>query len=144
MNLPAWTPTRVTMPVVTCGVVVWVVRELPARKLAGHAGAGYCDRPGKESSVRGATFWCRAPLFLPEGTGLWWFRGERAGRCADGAVARYGRCCRDHPVRVRTFDEPAGYVFKVARNERSKRQKAHQPRQGPRSRSTGDGAGRCR
>jgi RNA polymerase sigma factor (sigma-70 family) len=27
--------------------------------------------------------------------------------------------------RVRTFDEPEGYVFKIARNERSRRQKAH-------------------
>jgi RNA polymerase sigma factor (sigma-70 family) len=30
--------------------------------------------------------------------------------------------------RVRTLDEPAGYVFKIARNERSKRQKAHECR----------------
>lgn len=28
-------------------------------------------------------------------------------------------------ARVRTLDEPEGYVFKIARNERSKRQKAH-------------------
>ena len=30
-----------------------------------------------------------------------------------------------HWARVRTLDEPEGYVFKIARNERSKRQKAH-------------------
>lgn len=28
-------------------------------------------------------------------------------------------------ARVRILDEPEGYVFKIARNERSKRQKAH-------------------
>lgn len=28
-------------------------------------------------------------------------------------------------ARVRSLDEPEGYVFKIARNERSKRQKAH-------------------
>ena len=31
-------------------------------------------------------------------------------------------------ARVRTLDEPEGYVFKIARNERSKRQKAHDGR----------------
>ena len=30
--------------------------------------------------------------------------------------------------RVRALDEPEGYVFKIARNERSKRQKAHECR----------------
>src|SRR5260370_657996 len=28
-------------------------------------------------------------------------------------------------ARVRTLDQPEGYVFKIARNERSKRQKVH-------------------
>ena len=31
-------------------------------------------------------------------------------------------------ARVRTLDEPEGYVFKIARNERSKRQRAHERR----------------
>jgi RNA polymerase sigma factor (sigma-70 family) len=35
---------------------------------------------------------------------------------------------RRYWARVRTFDEPKGYVFKVARNERTKRQKKHDDR----------------
>ena len=35
---------------------------------------------------------------------------------------------RRHWARVRTLDEPEGYVFKIARNERSKRQRVHDGR----------------
>jgi RNA polymerase sigma factor (sigma-70 family) len=35
---------------------------------------------------------------------------------------------RRHWARVRTYDEPEGYVFKIARHERSRRQKWHYDR----------------
>src|SRR5262245_26300989 len=44
-----------------------------------------------------------------------------AEKIADDAFLAARRCW----ARVRSLDEPEGYVFKIARNERSKRQKPH-------------------